>query len=101
MATMMRDAQTAEVATMTAARTVLTGDAEPAPPPIDPIVIDDMAMMKQLSGTELDQMFLEAMIPHHGTALPTSHRATPRLTRADLQTLADKMFVAQGWRSEP
>ena len=55
-----------------------------------------MAMMKTLSGANLDQMFLELMIPHHGSALPTSHRAKPHLKRVELQVLADKMFVAQG-----
>lgn len=55
-----------------------------------------MAAMHDMSGAELDQMFLEEMIPHHAAALPTSHRANPHLTRPELKTLADKMFVAQG-----
>lgn len=96
MATMMRDAQTAEVDTMTAARKALTGAAEPDEPPHDQHMMDDMAAMHDMSGAELDQMFLEEMIPHHAAALPTSHRANPHLTRPELKTLADKMFVAQG-----
>lgn len=96
MATMMRDAQSAEVETMTAARAALTGTAEPPEPAHDQHMMDDMAAMKRLSGTELDQMFLAEMIPHHAAALPTSHRANPHLTRPELKTLADEMFVAQG-----
>jgi len=96
MATMMRDDQMTEVDTMTASRKVLTGVAEPRAPQDDPTMMDEMAMMKKVSGAKLDQMFLEQMIPHHGSALPTSHRAKPHLKRAELQMLADKMFVAQG-----
>ena len=96
MATMMRDAQMTEVDTMTASRKALTGIAEPTAPPDDPVMMAQMAMMKTLSGANLDQMFLELMIPHHGSALPTSHRAKPHLKRVELQVFADKMFVAQG-----
>jgi uncharacterized protein (DUF305 family) len=96
MATMMRDAQTAEVKTMTAARRALTGSAEPDEPAHDQHMMDDMAAMHDMSGAELDQMFLKEMIPHHAAALPTSHRANPHLTRPELKTLAAQMFVAQG-----
>lgn len=96
MATMMRDAQTAEVETMTKSRRALTGSSEPPEPPHDQHMMDDMAAMHDMSGAELDQMFLEEMIPHHAAALPTSHRANPHLTRPELKTLADKMFIAQG-----
>lgn len=96
MATMARDTQTDEVSIMTAARTALTGSAEPTPPPDDPHMTSDMAAMKDVSGAALDQMFLTEMIPHHGAALPPSHRANPHVKRADLRSLADKMYTEQG-----
>jgi uncharacterized protein (DUF305 family) len=40
-------------------------------------------------------MFLQEMIVHHSTALPTSHRAKPHVMDPELRELADAMFDDQ------
>lgn len=91
----IKDAQTAEIATMRAARQALTGQADsPAPPP-DPHMDTDMAAMMALSGQALDTRFLTEMIPHHAAGLPPAHRGRPNLQRADMRQLALDIFSAQ------
>jgi uncharacterized protein (DUF305 family) len=91
----IKDAQTAEIAKMKAARQQLAGSPDsPAPPP-DPHMMADLAKMMTLSGAELDSMFLREMIPHHAAGLPPSHRSLPRLQRADMRQLALDIFSAQ------
>ncbi len=51
--------------------------------------------MMSMSGAELDRMFQQEMIVHHSSALPTSHRAKPHVTDAELRALTDTMFDAQ------
>jgi uncharacterized protein (DUF305 family) len=94
MAAEVRDAQTEEIALMAAARRALGVDAEP-PPIHDPHMERDMDMMRSLSGVALDRMFLEEMIPHHGSGLEPAHRAHPVLRRSDLSALATDMMDAQ------
>jgi len=95
MAQDMKDSQTAEVQLMKDKRAELTGEAEPSTPPEDPHMMAEMREMETMNGTALDRMFLEEMIVHHASALPTSHRAKPHVEDADLQELADSMFEAQ------
>jgi uncharacterized protein (DUF305 family) len=95
MAQRMKDTQAAEVRLMKDKRAELTGDAEPSTPPEDPHMMAEMREMEMLSGADLDRMFLEEMIVHHASALPTSHRAKPHVEDTDLQQLADAMFEAQ------
>lgn len=91
----IKDAQTAEIATMQAARQALTGQANsPAPPP-DPHMDADMTAMMALSGTALDTRFLTEMIPHHAAGLPPAHRGRPNLQRPDMRKLALDIFAAQ------
>ena len=54
-----------------------------------------MAMMMQMSGAELDRMFLSDMIAHHAGALSMSHRAMPYLQRNELKTMAQNIFDSQ------
>jgi uncharacterized protein (DUF305 family) len=95
MATMMRDAQTAEISLMRAKRKELAGSADPKPMPEDPHASSEMEAMMKMKGAELDQMFLQEMVVHHSTALLTTHRAKPHVTDADLQELTDSMFGDQ------
>jgi uncharacterized protein (DUF305 family) len=95
MAQRMKDSQTAEVQLMKDKRAELAGSAEPSTPPEDPHMMAEMRAMEAMEGAELDHLFLEEMITHHASALPTSHRAKPHVEDADLQQLADAMFEAQ------
>ena len=90
-----KDDQTAEIAQMKAARKELTGTDVLPPPPPDPHMDAEMAMMMHMSGEELDQMFLEDMIAHHAGAISVSHRAKDSLRRSDIQELSRKIFDAQ------
>ncbi|HKU44018.1 MAG TPA: DUF305 domain-containing protein, partial [Polyangiales bacterium] len=95
MALAMRDAQTAELDRMAMLRAVLTGDAAPQSPPIDPHTYEEAKTMPNLSGAELDREFLAEMVAHHAAAIPTSHRARPHVQNADLQLMADAIFETQ------
>jgi uncharacterized protein (DUF305 family) len=95
MATTMKETQTSEVELMLGKREELAGSAVPEPMPADPHATAEMAEMMQLEGAELDEMFLQEMIVHHSTALPTSHRAKPHVMDAELRELADAMFDDQ------
>ena len=95
MAQKMRDSQTSELSRMTAVRQLLTGDSESARAPVDPHMPPEMERMKSISGTELDEMFLREMIPHHAAGIPTAHRAKPHVQNAELRAMADDIFEAQ------
>jgi uncharacterized protein (DUF305 family) len=95
MAKMMRDAQTAEIELMQSKRLELAGSADPTPMPEDPHATSEMAAMMKMTGAKLDMMFLEEMLVHHSSALPTSHRAKPHVSDQELQDLADSMFGDQ------
>lgn len=95
MAQQMRDAQMEEIEKMRAARRELTGDPGSPPPPPDPHMEEDMAAMELASGGELDRHFVEGMIPHHASALPSAHQGRPRLGRDDLRHLARMIFDSQ------
>jgi uncharacterized protein (DUF305 family) len=93
LATRIRDAQTAELAILEAAKTALGVVVPPAP--ADPHTEADMAMMPSMSGAALDQMFLTDMIAHHAAGLAPAQRAEANLVRADLKQLAMDIFTAQ------
>ncbi len=95
MATMMADAQSAEITLMREKRAELAGSANSPAMPDDPHAMREMEAMSTMSGAELDRMFLQEMIVHHSSALPTSHRAKPHVTDAELRALSDTMFDAQ------
>ena len=66
------------------------------PPPIhDPVMEREMALMRTLSGAELDRMLLREMIPHHASGLEPAHRAHPVLRRDELSELASDILDAQ------
>jgi uncharacterized protein (DUF305 family) len=94
MARMIIQVQTAELERMRAVRNELTGSEE-APAVNDPHMDADMERMRSMSGAELDEMFMEEMIAHHGAALPTAKRARTSVSREDLREMAEKMFEAQ------
>lgn len=91
----IKDAQTAEIALMRAARQTLTGQSDSPAPPADPHMDADMAAMMALSGAALDRQFLVEMIPHHAAGLPAAHRGRPNLHRPDMRQLALDIFSAQ------
>lgn len=95
LARMISEAQTSEIALMKSARRGLGVPEAPAPPPADPLMQADMQRMRTLTGTALDRMFLDEMIPHHASGLPTAHRAIPNLVRAEMRALARDIFNAQ------
>ncbi|HEY8943591.1 MAG TPA: DUF305 domain-containing protein, partial [Polyangiaceae bacterium] len=55
----------------------------------------EMDEMMAASGTELDRMFLEQMSAHHAAALPTAHRAKPRVENAELRAMSDDIYHSQ------
>jgi uncharacterized protein (DUF305 family) len=95
MAQSMRDTQQAEIDTMLAVRVEVAGSDVVPTPPHDPHMMAEMEQMEQLSGAELDRVFLEEMIPHHAAGLPSAHRAKPHVTAPELQKLADDIYNAQ------
>ena len=90
----IRAAQRTEVQTMRTARLALTGKAEMSMAHDDPHMSTDMAAMGAASGTALDRLFLEDMIPHHAGGIAAAHNAAG-LTRADIQALARKIYEDQ------
>jgi uncharacterized protein (DUF305 family) len=90
-----KDDQTREIAQMKTARKELTGSDAVPPPPPDSHMDAEMAMMMQMSGAELDRMFLEDMIPHHAGAISVAHRAKYSLQRPDMKDLAKMIFDMQ------
>jgi uncharacterized protein (DUF305 family) len=92
----IKDAQTAEIALLTSARQALTGSATVPTPPTDPHMESDMQMMEQMAaGAQVDQHFLENMIPHHAEGISIAHRALPNLTRQDMKDNANKVITEQ------
>lgn len=89
----MRDAQSEELDALEAAEQALGGSDAPAPE--DPHAAADMDAMHDMSGTELDEMFLRDMIAHHAAGLAPAHRSLARLERAELKALAASMMSAQ------
>ncbi|MGV3615141.1 MAG: DUF305 domain-containing protein [Fimbriimonas sp.] len=95
LATRIRDAQTAEIAMLEEARRQLTGQAEVPPPPADPHMERDMNLMMSATGAEVDQMFLDDMIPHHAEGISIAHRALPNLDRTDVRQNAENVVSNQ------
>ncbi len=95
MATMMIDAQSAEMDLMRDKRADLAGSAKSPPLAEDPHAMEEMDAMMGMNGADLDRMFLQEMIVHHSSALPTSHRAKPHVSDVELQALTDSMFDDQ------
>lgn len=95
LATRIRDAQTAEIATLKEARRQLTGQAEIPPPPTDPHMERDMNLMMSATGAEVDMMFLDDMIPHHAEGISIAHRALPSLDRTDVRQNAEDVISTQ------
>jgi len=54
-----------------------------------------MAGMDQMA-MELDQMYIDMMIPHHASIIAMAEAARPRLTDARLQEIARAVISAQG-----
>lgn len=95
MAQRMKDAQTAEIATLRSARQALTGSPDVPTPPVDQHMDEDMTRLQQATGAQVDSLFLEHMIAHHSEAISLAHRARPNLQRNDLQTMADNIVGDQ------
>jgi len=95
MAQSMKDAQTQEVALLQSARQALTGDSEVPAPPDDPHMDRDMQAMQSATGAQVDEMFLDDMIPHHAEGISIAHRALPNLQRADVRDNAKSVVRNQ------
>jgi uncharacterized protein (DUF305 family) len=90
----MKDAQTAEINQMKAARQELASSSE-IPMKMDEHMEADMEQMQNMSGEALDMMFLEDMLPHHAGAIQMAHNALPNLQRSDMRALAQKIIDDQ------
>lgn len=94
MAERVKRDQTKEIEELLAIRKELTGCTAVAPIP-DPHMDRDMQMMMEMSGRELDIMFVADMIPHHAGALQFTHYALPNLHEPELIALANNVIDAQ------
>lgn len=94
MAEKIKNAQTEEIATLLQIREELTGCTTVTRFP-DAHMKHDMAMMMNMSGAELDLMFVADMIPHHAGALAFTHAALPNLTHPELSELARNVIDMQ------
>lgn len=91
----IKDDQTAEIALLTSARNALTGSAIVPEPKTDPHMESDMAAMEAATGSTVDTMFLDDMIPHHAEGISIAHRALPSLTRGDVKGNAEQVVAKQ------
>lgn len=94
MAEKMKHDQSEEIAQLLAIRAELTGCTRVTKFP-DPHMQRGMKTMMDMSGRELDLMFVEDMIPHHASALQFSHYALPRLKHPGLIEMAHHVIDAQ------
>lgn len=91
----IRTAQLEELEILRATRVKLTGSPDAPEPPRDSHADPEMKHMMSLSGPELDYVFLEEMIPHHGSGVPPAHRGESNVCREDLRQLAHRIYDAQ------
>lgn len=94
MAQKMIRSQTAEIQIMRNARKALTGRSA-SPHLMDQHMMADMKHMKTLSGKQLDTHFIDHMIPHHASALPTAHQSLRYLKRAAIKDMANMIVMEQ------
>lgn len=88
--------QSSEVETLETVEEELLSTGEPLPPtPTDPHSEAEMEAIAELSGAELDRMFLVDMIQHHAAGVPPAHRAMPRLARQDTRSIAAAIVATQ------
>jgi uncharacterized protein (DUF305 family) len=87
MAEQMKADQAAEIELMLRIRRDIAG-SDSIDAATDPHMESEMAEMAELSGHELEVMFLREMVPHHAGAVVASHRALPNLTNQELRDLA-------------
>lgn len=87
--------QNAEIAELLAIRSRLKGGCTEVADLRDRHMEEDMQKMMEMSGAELDLMFVDDMIPHHAGALQFTHYALPRLRDAELIAIANKVIDAQ------
>tara|TARA_B110001454_G_scaffold219192_1_gene251148 strand:- start:31762 stop:32367 length:606 start_codon:yes stop_codon:yes gene_type:complete len=87
-------AQTEELRVLSAARKQLTGNSN-SPMMKDPHMDKDMMTLRSLSGAALDIAFIDTMIPHHASGIPSAHQSLPHLTREDLKEMAMDIINTQ------
>lgn len=56
---------------------------------------DEMKKMETLTGTQLDLMFVEMMIPHHQGAVIMANEALQKSSKPEIKTLAGSIIKAQ------
>jgi uncharacterized protein (DUF305 family) len=95
MAEQMHDTQAMEIERMRSVRASLAGTADSPAVPDDMHMQSDMAMMRSLSGTAVDALFLGDMAQHHAAGIPTAHRAKPHVENAELRSMSDSIFQTQ------
>lgn len=86
--------QTEELDLLRRAYLELTGRTDPLVP-MDPGMEADLEAMRSMSGNELDEQFLEDMIPHHASGLSPAERARSMVVRDDMRALAASIMHAQ------
>lgn len=94
MAQRIKDDQLEEIVLMEGLRSKLT-ETEAPPAEMDPHMMADLEAMQRLEGPELDERFLNDMIPHHAGAVELSHRALPNLDSPELRMLAETTIAKQ------
>lgn len=87
-------AQMEEIAILKSIRKQLTGNPH-SPMMKDPHMDKDMMMLKSLSGATLDLAFIDHMIPHHASGIPSAHRSLAHLTRSELKAMAINIISSQ------
>jgi len=95
MAQQMKAEQAAEIERMERLRAGLTSTEPPPETMSDPHMTADLAAMRKLDGSALDERFLRDMIPHHAGAVVLSHRALPNLRTSELRELAETTYTKQ------
>ncbi|WP_434424117.1 DUF305 domain-containing protein [Nannocystis pusilla] len=61
--------------------------------------MENIEELMAASGSAVDRLFLEEMLPHHAKAIMISHDALPYLERPDLRSMADKIILDQAKES--
>lgn len=91
----IRDAQSTEITLLKNARQQLTRSPEIPAPPVDPHQEDIMEHLEAATGTQVDELFLEHMIPHHAEGISIAARALPNLIRQDTTENANDVIATQ------
>jgi uncharacterized protein (DUF305 family) len=91
----IKDTQAQEITTLRSARQALAQSGDVPLAPKDPHMEQDLALLKQATGAQVDAVFLEEMIPHHAEAISLAHRALPNLKQSEVRQIAINIVSTQ------